>query len=354
MTMNDRKSAVPLSTDMSRFGWGDLAEIAGSVVLGYFLDDPSIPIDVALSKLGNQLSDLQNRLDKITAAISEIENFLNTLVPTLSGVFNDTLIRQAMGEALGAYQEIQDVISQPSTFGTAAVQQHLTSLLQDMHEKITGVLGITKGGMAGLFATHSAFACYVKGYMAQQRILEPHQRKLIWDTTFHRFYIDGMYGLVNIAQNQADSYHQQMKSMPLHKVYRFDVGGQKWIDSNVPYQDSYHGDDFHNLFYVAENPVLPQRVGLLSTYLHGMIQGWQWTGANYTTTPPPGLFKDPATVVAANCYWLQQKPLYLECRNFFDAMGDLTKVKAAIVQGCDTKDPKWYPKRRNRIPLKKK
>lgn len=342
MSDPEPKFSVPLNTDMSRFGWGDFAELAGSVVLGYFLDDPSIPIDVALSKLGGQLSDLQNRLDKLSTAISEIEDFLNNLVPTLSGVFNDTLIRQSMGEALGAYQEIQDIISQPSTFQTPAVQAHLTSLLQDMHEKITGVLGITNGGMAGLFATNSAFACYVKAYMAQQRTLEPHQRKLIWDTTFHRFYIDMMYGLVDTAQNQAQSYKLQMQSMPLNKIYRFDVGNKRWIDSGVSYQESYQGGDYHNLFYLAENPVLPQRVGLCSTYFRDAIRGWQWTGANFTT-PPPGLFQDPATVQAANSYWLLQKPLYLECRNFFDGMGDLTNVKSDITKRLRHERSKMVP-----------
>jgi|SRR5215469_213885 len=348
MTSGRQAQNPEIRPDLYRLGWGDFAEIAGSVVAGYFLDDPSIPIDVAIAKLAPQLADLQNRLEKIVDELSQIEDFLNNLLPAIRGVLDVSLTNESMGRALGAYQDIQDIMAKPSAFSDPKVQDRLTRRLESMHDEITGTIGLLNGGMSSLYATGSAFACYAKAYMAQQRLLEPRNRTLIWDTTFHRYYMDMIYRIVDAASVADQGYKVQMKTLPLGNVYRFDPSNNRsnnrWIESGLPIQDSYMGGDFHNLFRLHANEVYPKRTGLLTTFDAGMVHGWEWTGAELTGPSAQNLYKDPATVQAANSFWKQQKPTYLEIENFYAGMGDFKAVRTKIEQNCDTKNPAWYPR----------
>ena len=329
---------------MKRLGWGDFAEIAGSIVVGYFLDDPSIPIDVAISKLAPQLADLQNRLEKLSDSIGEIEDFLNNLVPALRGVIDLDLTKQSMGKALGAYQDIQDIMSKPSTFANTDVQARLTRRLDAMHDEIMGTIGLLGGGMSSLYATASTFACYAKAYMAQQRLLDSKNRLLIWDTTFHRYYMDMIYRLTDAASIVSAGYDEQAKSIPCwatSTIPHFDALRQRWTESGITYQNQYFGGDYHNLFWLEINEIYPQRTSLMTTVKPGGV--WIWEGAGLTGADAQHDYKDPATVAAANSFWKPLKSVFMEISNFRNGMGDFNAVRTRITQSCDTRDPAWYP-----------
>jgi hypothetical protein len=151
-----------------------------------------------------------------------------------------------------------------------------------MHLDMTGVLGLTQGGMTGLYATSSGYSIYVQGYMAQQRVLAAKDRIPIWDTTFHKDYMNMIYGLLDTADSYTDTYTKQLQQMPLNRACRFDGAQGAWIDSGIPYQESYSGGDFHNLFILSANPIYPKRTDLVSLKKRGLFPDWTWWGAGGT------------------------------------------------------------------------
>jgi hypothetical protein len=93
-----QSSPVGPSPNNVRFGLGDLAQIGESLVLGYALGDPSIPIDTALGTIGLQLGGLEGKLEELLTSIQEILDFLKNLVPAIQGVFREDLINLSMGK----------------------------------------------------------------------------------------------------------------------------------------------------------------------------------------------------------------------------------------------------------------